>query len=439
MWITTGINRFTESQNIASLVYFRIAFGITMVISTLRFMLKGWVDTLLVQPNFRFSYFGFEWAQVDMSPTLAWCLILFQLIGAIGILLGFKFRYSAALFALSFLCIELQDASLYLNHYYFVSWVALLLPFTPAAKAFSLDYRVAPRNIQIPGLWINGFRLFLLLVYFFAGVAKLNPDWLFKAQPLSIWLPALQEFPLIGSLLAEPAAAYVASWFGCVFDLSIGALLWMPTTRKWAYFFVVVFHVFTGLFFQIGVFPLVMICLTPVFFSSAFHLKWLEKFNLKIGPDQSIFLPIARFVYAISLLLLCFHLLFPFRYALYPGKLFWTEQGYRFSWRVMLMEKNGYGSFWLDDTNTGAKWNVDPSEYLLPHQEKQLYTQPDFILQFAHFLGEQFPDRNQLKVSADIYVTLNGSLSQPFINPSVNLQAQKDGWGNKNWINPWNE
>ena len=34
-------------------------------------------------------------------------------------------------------------------------------------------------------------------------------------------------------------------------------------------------------------------------------------------------------------------LLLPFRYFAYPGELFWNEQGYRFSWRVMLMEKKG--------------------------------------------------------------------------------------------------
>ena len=31
--------------------------------------------------------------------------------------------------------------------------------------------------------------------------------------------------------------------------------------------------------------------------------------------------------------------IFPLRYIFYPGELFWHEQGYRFSWRVMLMEK----------------------------------------------------------------------------------------------------
>jgi hypothetical protein len=35
---------------------------------------------------------------------------------------------------------------------------------------------------------------------------------------------------------------------------------------------------------------------------------------------------------------IAFQLLFPFRYLCYPNELFWTEE-FRFSWRVMLMEK----------------------------------------------------------------------------------------------------
>ena len=42
-------------------------------------------------------------------------------------------------------------------------------------------------------------------------------------------------------------------------------------------------------------------------------------------------------------------ILIPFRSLIYPGELFWTEEGYRFSWRVMLMEKAGYASFKIVD------------------------------------------------------------------------------------------
>ncbi len=74
----------------------------------------------------------------------------------------------------------------------------------------------------------------------------------------------------------------------------------------------------------------------------------------------------------------------PFRYVLYPGKLFWTEQGFRFSWRVMLMEKGGYAIFHVRDPESGREGEVDNAAYLSPNQEKMMSTQPDMILQFAH-------------------------------------------------------
>ncbi len=65
-------------------------------------------------------------------------------------------------------------------------------------------------------------------------------------------------------------------------------------------------------------------------------------------------------------------LLFPWRYLLYPEELFWTEEGYRFSWRVMLMEKAGYAEFKVVDSKTGKRFYVDNSDFLSPFQEKQM-------------------------------------------------------------------
>jgi hypothetical protein len=52
------------------------------------------------------------------------------------------------------------------------------------------------------------------MVYFFAGVAKLNYDWLFRAMPLRIWLPPHIGLTLIGPLMDETWVAYAFSWFG---------------------------------------------------------------------------------------------------------------------------------------------------------------------------------------------------------------------------------
>jgi hypothetical protein len=65
----------------------------------------------------------------------------------------------------------------------------------------------------------------LAIVYVYAGLAKLNSDWLLEAMPLKIWLPNNSNLPLIGSLLNETWVHYVFSWTGAIYDLGIVLLL----------------------------------------------------------------------------------------------------------------------------------------------------------------------------------------------------------------------
>ena len=41
---------------------------------------------------------------------------------------------------------------------------------------------------------------------------------------------------------------------------------------------------------------------------------------------------------------------------------------------------------------------------------------------------------NEIEIYAESYVTLNGRLSQRFIDPNVNLLDEKRGFKNKTWI-----
>ena len=51
---------FKETSS-APLIVFRIAFGVMMFLSLVRFAANGWIDSLYVQPKFFFTYYGFEW------------------------------------------------------------------------------------------------------------------------------------------------------------------------------------------------------------------------------------------------------------------------------------------------------------------------------------------------------------------------------------------
>ena len=141
----------------------------------------------------------------------------------------------------------------------------------------------------------------------------------------------------------------------------------------------------------------------------------------------------------VPLLIVFFFLqtIIPFRYIAYPGELFWHEQGYRFSWRVMLIEKVGYTNFRIKNSIDGTSFVVNSANFLTPFQEKQMSFQPDFILEFAHYLGDTYSsENNRVEVFADSFVALNGRASQRFINPKVNLYNEKESINNKTWILP---
>ena len=126
----------------------------------------------------------------------------------------------------------------------------------------------------------------------------------------------------------------------------------------------------------------------------------------------------------------------PFRHVLYSSELFWAEEGYRFSWRVMLMEKIGYTNFKVVNKTTGNSFYVRSGDFLTDLQIKQMSFQPDMILEYAHYLGDHFKSQGHknIGIHAESYVSLNGRSSQQFVDPEVDLLTQKESFRHKHWI-----
>jgi hypothetical protein len=141
-------------------------------------------------------------------------------------------------------------------------------------------------------------------------------------------------------------------------------------------------------------------------------------------------------VYFILAAFFFLQLVLPIRYIAYPGYLFWTEQGYRFSWRVMLMEKAGNVVFHVRDAKTNQQGDIMPADFLTPVQEKMMSTQPDMILQFAHFLEQHLKNKGMQKpeVRAEAYVTLNGRGTRKFIDDTIDLTQVRESFRHKDWI-----
>jgi len=441
---------FKRTTEAAPLAVFRIFFGIMMLASITRFWSYGWIDKLYIQPEFFFSYYGLEF----VKPLGEYTYGLFFLCGVAALLvaLGYYYRLAITVFFLSFTYIELMDKTTYLNHYYFISLVSFVMIFLPANAYFAMDARRKPKLAfqKVPVWTIDAVKLLLGIVYFYAGLAKLNSDWLVSAMPLKIWLPAKYDTPLLGDLLQKEWVHYAFSWSGALYDLFIPFLLLYRRTRVPAFIAVVVFHVLTRVLFPIGMFPYIMIVSALIFFDKSVHKRILDVFGNVFNISRRSFdngrtlvgrSVISRLkIYGLGLFFILQFLL-PFRYLLYPGELFWTEEGYRFSWRVMLMEKAGYASFKIVDKATGKRFYVDNSDFLTPFQEKQMSTQPDFILEYAHYLKAHFESQGHenLQVFVESYVAMNGRRSRPYIDPDVDLTQFNESFRHKPWILPFDD
>ena len=214
-------------------------------------------------------------------------------------------------------------------------------------------------------------------------------------------------------------------------------LLLIPKTRTITWIMAAVFHGLTAIIFpQIGVFPYVMIVGTLVYFP---WTKLTRRISSKSSSKQ-IANPLIQSIvpYVLSLYFML-QVFIPLRHHLYNGNLFWHEQGFRFSWRVMLMEKAGYCEFEIIDSAGNRRTMVRPSDHLNPQQEKMMATQPDLILQYAHYLSRKYSEdwQTEVEVYAHCWCSLNGRGSTPYINSDINLAKEKDSFSPKTWILPF--
>ena len=448
----SSITRALAPTSGASAVAFRFAFGTIALVAIVRLFAHGWIDDLYVEPSHHFRYPGFGWVR----PLPSWGIyLLFASIGALGICIavGYRYRLCAALFFLGFTYAELIDRTTYLNHHYWMSLAALLMVFLPLNRLLSVDVWRDPsiRKDTVESWVLWALRAQVGVVYVFAGIAKLNPDWLLHAQPLRIWLYQNGEMPIVGPLMQELWVAYAVSWAGALFDLTIvGWLLW-SRTRLWAYITLVLFHLITWVLFpKLGIFPWIMIAGATVFLRPDWPLlmlqrlraPWLvERVKTNAGQgDTSKPSPWAARASVVTLgIFALVQVLLPLRHFAYPGNVRWTEEGYLFAWRVMLTEKAGIVHYRVRDPDTGNTWLVTPDDYLTPLQVERMAFQPDLISQTAHFIADDFAVQgyDDVEVRAEAFVSWNGRINGRLIDPEVDLAATEPSLVPKKWILPY--
>ncbi len=433
--------RLLRPVDAAGLAVFRIGFGCLMLLAVTRFFFHDWIAEEFLKPTHFFSYWGFGWVRPWPGSGM---YLHFAAMGvcALGIALGYRYRASVIGFGLLFTYAHLIDKTNYLNHYYLVMCLCVLMACMPLHACWSLDARRRSglARATLPAWMLWALRAQFATVYLFGGVAKLKPDWLLAGEPLGIWLPRSSDLFLVGRWLAEPWMAHIMSWAGAAFDLSIPALLLVRRTRPLAYTAVVVFHLLTAQLFQLGLFPYIMMFGSLLFLEPSWPRSVLARFGVRsVMASQAP--GVVRFPgWGVALLGAYFavQLLMPLRHLLYPGNVCWTEQGYRFAWHVMLMEKNGSVDFRVVEPSTGRTFHVSPLDYFTRYQAKMMAPQPDMVLQAAHIVADDFRARGiaRPEVYVDAFASLNGRPLQRLIDPQVDLASQSDSLYDKSWILP---
>ncbi|MEM9081753.1 MAG: HTTM domain-containing protein, partial [Verrucomicrobiota bacterium] len=311
----------------------------------------------------------------------------------------------------------------------------------PAHRARSLDSKFKPslHSDTLPAWCLLLLRFQIAVVYIYGGIAKLTPDW-FRGEPMRIWLNHRSDYPLIGPLLETEAAVAFFTYGGLLFDLLIvPALLWKPS-RKWAFAACLFFHTTNAWFFNIGIFPAAMVAASTLFFAPDWPRKALLLFSPRNDsppqPQPNKLLNPALLTFL--LLFATAQLLIPFRHLLYPGNVHWTEEGHRFSWHMKLRTKSASVQFTAHDPSTNQTWQINHNGLLSNAQSDRVGRFPEMILQFAHYLAENFRREGHpnIQIFADSHASLNGREPQLLIDPTIDLAQIKRSLAPHPWIKP---
>jgi hypothetical protein len=429
--------------DVAILVYYRIAFGVLMMISIALYFATCQIEGRWIGLTYHFTYMGFGWVRPWPGDGM---YVHFIALGVLSlfITLGFCYRLSMALFFVGYTHAFLIDSTYNLNHAYLTCLIAFLMIFVPAHGALSIDawLRPALRVATAPAWGLFLLRAQMGLVYFFGGIAKLNLDWL-QGYPLRYWLRGQAE---LGPLVTAEWGIRFFSYGGLLFDLLVVPLLLWRRTRPYAFAVAAAFHLMNHYFFtHIAIFPFLAIATTALFFPSDWprrFARWLRPAGASVppaapaapGPSPRARLAVAAFVW----IYLAIQIALPLRHWCYPGNPSWTEEGNFFAWRMMLSSKAGTCTFRVRDGATGQEWEVHPYRKLAFRQAYEMMEHPDRILQFAHQLASELRAQGyeQIEVRADTKASLNGREYQALIDPTVDLAKQPRTWRHYAWIVP---
>jgi hypothetical protein len=453
----------------ASLAVFRICFAACMIVNQTLFGAK--FMKAIAEPTFHFSYIpGMPVPSPDVMQILLVAMTI--LAGLIG--LGWLYRPACALFFLSYTYLFLCEKILYQNHAYLTCLLSFWFFLAPANRVFALDNYKGKLPGTVPRWSVLIFKLQIAIVYFFAGITKLNPEWL-RGQPQTAWLQESAGLPVLGPIVSQPWFAVLVTFGGITVDLSMGFLLFARRTFVPAALVALSFHLLNSYLWRIDFFPWFMIATIGLFAPYDWPRRVLSAIGVgsKTSPvsngvqsqtDQSESAGQSNIFpdrVAQSLgdrpwntswqrrvnagILIFFHvyllvqLLVPLRRFLYPGDMNWTNQGHRFCWSMMA-RKIHLRKFVMTAINPSTKVSeeVDWQDFLDYRQFQYMAARPDMILQYSLYVADKLEKQWGVRpvIHVKCAVKFNDHRSQLLIDPKVDLAAQKPSLANQSWILP---
>ncbi len=259
---------------------FRFLFGFLLCIEFL-VLSRETFPYYYIKPLFHFTYPLFDLLGLKPLPQpFLWKIFNLLQISTVGIMLGLFTRISFIVFTSAFGYFFFMESAPYTNHYYLIFLLSFLMCFGHSGSIFSFDSLI---NKNTRRAQVDYWELFLLrfqicVVFFFGGLAKLNADWLVRADPL--YLNLVKHFSFLGFPLQEKWMAVVLSWGGMLSDFGLGILLFINRWHKLSFICLCLFNGLNIFLFGLGIktFPYLMVSTYILFLPTPIVRESISRF-----------------------------------------------------------------------------------------------------------------------------------------------------------------
>ncbi|XP_069128480.1 vitamin K-dependent gamma-carboxylase-like [Argopecten irradians] len=410
--------------------------------------------------------------------SVAWMYLLYfiMLLATISIMFGFLYRWSLMIFTGVYWYIILLDGTVWNNHSYLFGLLAFLLLLTDGNRYMSIDGLIWPeiRNQAVP-LWnYTVMRFQVFIVYFFAGIKKLDPEWMYGWSQMHVsgsWV-----FDIFRPFLTDDQIdLYVVHWIGCVLDMTLGYVLFFDKTRVFGLIFGFTFHAMNSQIYSIGMFPFIGMATMTVFC----YPNWPRKFFRKILPwrQPSTFRSSRHCLYSkgdtkpesrskqmqeeqnvppkdcptkpgryhilstfFVIVYIAEQVFLPFSFGVFKGLDNDIGGVYGYSWNMMIYSPDPYIKIYIKDLDTGEK--TDISKLVSHKSERNRWSyNPYMLLQYTQCLARKVDVDGTLAgsfaITYDIWIKVNRRFRRRLYDPDKDMLTAKWSLFSKtDWVLP---